>query len=167
VLLKLNVVVCTPSPAAALLEPAWVEQTPSNARELDAQSSLVGRKIQENQVVSLIKSLGTLTKGAKKIEHKAALLEERVSALEKALKAATERKGRKKTRIQKHGSLLVLEGRKIAAQKAATQQLEDERRQDAAQSGVRRQATARCSSCRKPGHNSRTCKKDTVDTAEH
>ena len=39
--------------------------------------------------------LSTLTKGAKKIEHKAALLEERVSALKKALKAATERKGRK------------------------------------------------------------------------
>jgi hypothetical protein len=48
VLSKLNVVVRTPSPAAALLEPAWVEQTPSNTRELDAQSSLVGRKIQEN-----------------------------------------------------------------------------------------------------------------------
>jgi hypothetical protein len=101
------------------------------------------------------------------LECKAALLENRVSNLKKALKATTERKGRKRTRIQKHGSLTILEGREKAAQKAATQQLEDERRQDAAQSGVSRQATARCSRCKKPGHNSRTCKKDTVDTTKH
>jgi hypothetical protein len=96
--------------------------------------------------------------------HEAALLRDQVSSLQKANKAATKRKERKRKRIQKHGSLTVAEGAEIATQKAATQQLEDERRQEAAQSGVRRQAVARCSRCRERGHNSRTCKKDTIDT---
>ena len=98
---------------------------------------------------------------------KAALLENQVSNLEKALKAATERKGRKRNQIQKHRTLTVAEGRKLAAKKAARQQLEDERRQDEAQLGVCRRATTRCSSCKKAGHNLRTSKKDTLDTAEH
>jgi chaperonin cofactor prefoldin len=91
---------------------------PKDTYNFDEVGFTMGRTLPHvvvTKVVSLIKSLSTLTKGAKKIEHKAALLEERVSALKKALKAATERKGRKKTRIQKHGSLSVLEGRKIAA----------------------------------------------------
>jgi len=101
------------------------------------------------------------------IEHTAVLFKAQVSNLRKANKAATERKGRKKNRIQKHGSLTVAEGRKLAAQKAARQQVEDERRQEAAQSGVRQRAATRCSRCKEAGHNSRTCKKDTVDTTEH
>ena len=72
-----------------------------------------------------------------------------------------------KLRIQMHRSLVVVEGREIAAQKAATQQAVDKRRQDEAQSGMRQQVIARCRRCREPRHNSRTCKKDIVDTAEH
>jgi hypothetical protein len=34
-----------------------------------------------------------------------------------------------------------------------------------ARSGLSRQALARCTRCRETGHNSRTCKKDTEDTA--
>ena len=49
------------------------------------------------------------------MEHRAALLDDRVSALEKANNAASERKGRNSVRIQKHGSLAVAEGREIAA----------------------------------------------------
>jgi hypothetical protein len=165
VLSRLDVVVRTPSPAA-LLEPTWVDQTPSNARKLDAQSSLVVKKIRRNEI-SLIDSLSRLTKGAKKIMCEATLLKNEVSTLQKANNAATKRRGRKKIRLQKHGSLTVAEGAKLAAQKAATQQLEDERRQNVAQSGGSRQAIARCRRCREPGHNSRTCKNDTVDTAEH
>ena len=71
VLSRLDVVVRTPSPAA-LLEPTWVDQTPSNARELDAQSSLVVENIRRNEISS-IDSLGRLTKGAKIIEHRARL----------------------------------------------------------------------------------------------
>ena len=90
-------VVRTPSPAA-LLEPTWVDQTPSNARELDAQSSLVVENIRRNEISS-IDSLGRLTKGAKKIMCEATLLKNEVSTLQKANNAATKRRGRKKNRL--------------------------------------------------------------------
>jgi len=99
--------------------------------------------------------------------HTAALLRARVADLEKANKAATKRQARKRNWIQKHGSLTGAEGAEKAAYIAATQQLEDERRQEAAQSGRGGRAATRCSRCKELGHNSRTCKKDTVDTAQH
>ena len=99
--------------------------------------------------------------------HTATLLRAQVADLEEANKAATKRKERKRKRIQKHGSLTGAEGVELATQKAATQQLEDERRQEAAQSGRGQRAATRCSRCKELGHNSRTCKKDTVDTAQH
>ena len=99
------------------------------------------------------------------IAHSTVLLRDQVSTLEKANKAATARKQRKKKRIQKQGTLTKAEGEEIIAQKEVEQQLEGERRQERARLGVSRQASARCTRCREPGHNSRTCKKDTIDTA--
>ena len=47
VLLKLDVVVVsTPPPTAE--QPTWVSQTPTNARELDAQSTLVRERIRRH-----------------------------------------------------------------------------------------------------------------------
>ncbi|KAF2790212.1 hypothetical protein K505DRAFT_251671, partial [Melanomma pulvis-pyrius CBS 109.77] len=71
----------------------------------------------------------------------------------------------KRRRIQKQGTLTQEAGKTIVAQQEAEQQVKQERRQNAAQSGVSRQAVARCTRCREPGHNSRTCKKDRVATA--
>ena len=96
--------------------------------------------------------------------YSAVLIQERIATLEKANEAATTRRKRKKKRIQKQGVLTKAEGEAIIIQKAAKQQQENERRQVAAQSGVSRQASARCTRCREPGHNSRTCKKATIDT---
>jgi hypothetical protein len=166
VLLELNVVVRTPSPPA-LPEPTWVDQTPTNTRELDAQSSLLRARIQRHHSsspASILESLGRLTKGTKMVMHTAALLKAQVADLKEANQAATKRKARKRKRIQKHGSLTGAEGAELAAQIAAREQLEDERRQEAAQSGQGKRAKTRCSKCKELGHNSRTCKKDTVDT---
>jgi hypothetical protein len=49
------------------------------------------------------------------IAHSTALLRDQVSTLEKANKAATARKPRKKIRIQKHGTLTKAEAEKIIA----------------------------------------------------
>ena len=95
----------------------------------------------------------------------AVLLKGRIISLEKVNKAAVQRKQRKKKRIQKRGTLTKVEGEEVIAQKDAERQVESERRQDAARSGVSRQAIARYTRCRETGHNLRTCKKDTVDTA--
>jgi hypothetical protein len=167
VLSKLDVVVRTPSPAL-LEQPTWVSQTPTTTRELEAQSTLVRERLRRHQSSSpesIIKSLDRLIKGAEVIGHTAALLRAQVADLEKANIAATKRKARKRNWIQKHGSLTGAEGAEKAAQIAATQQLEEERRQEAAQSGRGQRAATRCSKCKELGHNSRTCKKDTVDTA--
>jgi hypothetical protein len=97
--------------------------------------------------------------------HTAVLMRERIASLKRANNAATERKKRKKKRIQKRGTLTKAEGEDIIAQKEVEQQLEGETRQGKARSGVSRQALARCTRCREIGHNSRTCEKRAVDTA--
>ena len=85
---------------------------------------------------SIIESLTGLIEGAKIVAQEAFLLRDQIYALHKANKATTKRKERKRKQIQKQGTLIVAEGAEIAVQNAATQQLEDERCEDAAQSGV-------------------------------
>jgi hypothetical protein len=95
----------------------------------------------------------------------AELMRDRITSLKRANKAATKRRQRKRKRIQRQGTLTKGEGEDILAQKEADQQIEREQRQGGEQSGLSRQALARCKRCRETGHNSRTCKKDTLDTA--
>ncbi|KAF2621826.1 hypothetical protein BU25DRAFT_353639 [Macroventuria anomochaeta] len=83
-----------------------------------------------------------------------------ITSLERANDAASKRKQHKKRRIQKQGVLTKRAGEDIIAQREADQQIACEERQ-----GGDRQALARCTKCREPGHNPRTCKKDNVDTA--
>ncbi|KAF2626669.1 hypothetical protein BU25DRAFT_343369, partial [Macroventuria anomochaeta] len=85
--------------------------------------------------------------------------------LERANEAASARKQRKRNRIQKQGVLTKGAGKDILAQSEADQQTALERCQGGEGSGCSRQALARCTKCRKTGHNSCTCKKDTVDTS--
>jgi len=91
------------------------------------------------------------------------LLREEVTALQKANEALSKRRSRKQRRIQKHGSLTVAEGAEIVSQRQATEQLQQERRQEALQSGTSLRGAARCSRCKEPGHNSRTCKITTTE----
>jgi hypothetical protein len=166
VLSKLDVKLRTPSPPAAV-DTLWESQTPSNARELGAQSTLVREKIQRHQnssPTSLVRSVDQLARGAEMMAHSIVLLRDQISALEKANQAATKRKQRKKKRIQKRGTLTKADGEEIIAQREIDQQVESETRQGRVRSGASRQASARCRRCRETGHNSRTCKKDTADT---
>ena len=94
----------------------------------------------------------------------AKLMRDQITSLERANEAAIKRRQRKKKRIQKQGTLTKGEGEDILAQKEADQQIEREQRQGGERSGLSRQAIARCRRCRETGHNSRTCKKDAVDT---
>ena len=95
----------------------------------------------------------------------AELMRDRITSLERANEAASKRRQRHKKRIQQRGVLRKGDGEDIIAQKEAEQQVERERRQGGEQSGLSRQALARCTKCREPGHNARTCKKYTLDTA--
>jgi hypothetical protein len=166
VISKLNMKLRTPSPVA-LPEAVWEARTLSNVRELDAQLTLIRERVRRHKSsspASIIAAINQLKKGAEVIAYTAILMRERITSLEKANKAATTRKQRKKKRIQRQGTLTKAEGEEIIAQKEVEQQLESETRQGKARSGVSRQGLTRCTRCREPGHNSRTCKKPAIDT---
>jgi cytochrome c1 len=94
----------------------------------------------------------------------AELMRERIASLKSANKAALKRRESKRKRIQKQGVLTKGAGEDIIAQREADEQIAHKERQGGEQSGVSRQALARCSRCRETSHNSCTCKKDTLDS---
>jgi hypothetical protein len=166
VLSKLDVQLRTPSPAT-LPEALWEARTPSNVRELEAQSTLIRERVRQHKSsspASIIEAINQLKKGAEVMILSAELMRDRIASLEKANKAASARKQRKKKRIQQRGVLIKGAGEDLLAQQEADQQIAHEERQGGEQSGRSRQALARCKRCRETGHNSRTCKKDTLDT---
>jgi hypothetical protein len=167
VLSKLDVQLRTPTPAA-LLEALWEARTPSNVRELEAQSTLIRDRVRQHKSsspASIIKAINQLKKGAEVMMLSAELMRDRIASLEKANEAASARKQRKKKRLQKREVLIKGEGEDILAQREADQQIARKERQEGERSGLSRQAQARCSRCKETGHNSRTCKKNTLDTA--
>jgi hypothetical protein len=167
VLSKLDVQLRTPTPAA-LPEALWEARTPSNVRELEAQSTLIRDRVRQHKSsspASIIEAINQLKKGAEVMMLSAELMRDRIASLEKANEAASARKQRKKKRLQKRGVLTKGEGEDILAQREADQQIAREERQEGERSGLSRQAQARCSRCKETGHNSRTCKKNTLDTA--
>jgi len=164
VLSQLDVQLRTPTPEA-LPEAPWEAKTPSNVRELDAQSTLIHDRIRRHKSsspASIIQAISQLKKGAEVMMLSAELMRDRITSLERANEAATKRRQRKKKRIQKRGTLTKGEGEDILAQEEADQQIEREQRQGGERSGLSRQALARCTRCREAGHNSRTCKKDSI-----
>jgi hypothetical protein len=164
VLSKLDVQLRTPTPAA-LPETPWEARTPSNVRELDAQSTLIRERVRRHKSsspASIIEAINQLKKGAEVIMLSAELMRDQITSLERANEAACARKQRKKKRIQKRGVLIKGAGEDLLAQCGADQQIAHEERRGGERSGVSRQALARCTRCRETGHNSRTCKKDTI-----
>jgi hypothetical protein len=162
VLSKLDVQLRTPTPDA-LPEALWEARTPSNVRELEAQSTLIRERVRKHKSsspASIIEAIDQLKKGAEVMILSAELMRDRIASLEKANEAASARKQRKKKRIQQRGVLIKGAGEDLLAQREADQQIAREERQGGEQSGRSRQALARCTRCRETGHNSRTCKKD-------
>jgi hypothetical protein len=167
VLLKLDIQLRTPTPPT-IVEAPWEARTPSNVRELEAQSTLIRERVQRHKSsspASIIKAINQLKKGAEVMMLSTELMRDRITSLEKANEAASKRKQRKRKRIQREGVLTKGDGEDLLAQREAERQVTREQCQDGERSGVSRQALARCKRCRETGHNSRTCKKDTLDTA--
>ncbi|RYO14570.1 hypothetical protein AA0113_g12483 [Alternaria arborescens] len=167
VLSKLDVQLRTPTPAA-LPEASWQARTPSNVRELEAQSTLIRDRVRRHKSSSpapIIEAINQLKKGAEVIMLSAELMRDQITSLERANEAALKRKQREKKRLQKRGVLTKGAGEDILAQREADQQIAREERQGGEQSGLSRQARARCTRCRETGHNSRTYKNNTLDTA--
>ncbi|KAI1685721.1 DDE superfamily endonuclease [Pyrenophora tritici-repentis] len=166
VLSKVDAQLRTPTPPAALPEAPWVAQTPSNARKLEAQSSLIRERVRQHKSsspASIIEAIDQLKKGAEVMMLSAELMRDQISSLEKANSAASARRRRSKRRIQKHGVLTKGAGEDILAQNEANQQIAHEERQGGAQSGVSQRAQRRCTRCKETGHNSRTCNANTIN----
>jgi hypothetical protein len=163
VLSKLDVQLRTSTPAT-LPEAPWEAHTPSNVRELEAQSTLIRDRVRRHKSsspASIIEAINQLKKGAEVMMLSAELMRDRIASLERANEAASKRKQRKKKRLQHQGVLTKGYGEDMLAQHEVDQQIAREERQGGEQSGLSRQALARCTRCRESGHNARTCKKDT------
>ena len=86
------------------------------------------------------------------------LLYEQVAQFQRVNEAATQRKMRRKKRIQKRGALTKAEGLEIATQIDVDAQLEEENREGRQRARGDAPHQQRCRTCGKAGHNSRTCK---------
>ena len=98
-------------------------------------------------------------RGSVKKDHSHTLLEARIAKLEQANQAASERKKRKKKRIQEGGTLSQVEAEEILKKKDAEAEAEGE----GAQVGSSSRGKRRCRTCGKTGHNKRTCQKDAAE----
>ncbi|KAF7575414.1 hypothetical protein PtrM4_070380 [Pyrenophora tritici-repentis] len=146
VLSKLDVQLRTPTPAA-LPEAPWEARTPSNVRELESQSSLIRERVRRHKSsspASIIEAINQLKKGAEVMMLSAELMRDRITSLERANKAASARRQRKKKRLQQRGVLTKGAAEDILAQNEADQQIACEERQGGARLGLSQRAQRRC-----------------------
>jgi hypothetical protein len=130
-----------PVPAEAL----WEVRTPSNVRELEAQSMLIRdrvRRYKSSSPASIVDTIDQLKKGAEVMMLSTELMRDQITSLERANEAATKRRQRKKKRIQKQGVLTKGAGECLLAQREADGQITHEQREGGEQSGLSRQALA-------------------------
>jgi hypothetical protein len=159
VLLKLDVQLRTPTPPAPGTV-AWEAQTPRNAREIEAQSTLIRNRMQNHQgspASSLDRQVKQLSKGAQQIAHNMVLVQEEMGRLRDAVDTLTKRKTRKRRYVRAEETLTVGEVSDLIAEK------EGRRREDGETPAKRVRAERRCGRCSEVGHNSRTCKVELED----
>jgi hypothetical protein len=162
VLSKLEVKPRTPTPPAPG-PTTWQPKTPSNAWEIEAQTTLILKRIRDHKSSSpdsIIEMVLQVKKGSTIKVHSHTLLEARVATLQAANNAASERKKRKRKRIQLGGTLSQQEAEEIIERRDAEALVEAERREERVRTGGGGEGSRRCGRCGETGHNKRTCKKD-------
>jgi hypothetical protein len=154
VLSKLDVRLRTPTPPQRD-DVVWEAKTPRNAREIEAQSTLLRNRMQKHRgspASSIDEQVRQLTKGAQQIAHNMVLLQEEVGRLRDAVEVSTKRKTRKRRYIQAEETLTVGEIADLVAEK------EGGGRGSGETPAKRVRAERHCGRCGEIGHNSRTCK---------
>ncbi|KAK1914004.1 hypothetical protein P3342_007250 [Pyrenophora teres f. teres] len=102
VLSKLDVVVQTPTQSPRRVD-AWEAKTPRNAREVEAQSTLIRQRVRNrpgSSASSLDEKVVQLSKGAQQMAHEMVLLREKMATLQEALDEANKRKSRKRRYVR-------------------------------------------------------------------
>jgi hypothetical protein len=159
VLSKLDVQLRTQTPPQQD-DAAWEAQTPRNAKEMEAQSTLIRNKMQiyrGSPASSLDEQVRQLTKGAQQIAHEMVLMRAEMGRLRDATETLTKRKSRKRRYVRAEETLTVGEVLDLIAEK------EGSSREEGEEPAKRVRAGRRCGRCGKIGHNSRTCKVEIED----
>ena len=163
VISNLDIKLQTPPPPPIASEPSpWQSKTPSNPKELQAQTNLIKSRIAAqpaNSPTQINEAIEHLVKGAVTVMHVAVLLREEVKELQAANAMKKQRQKRRRKRIQEAGVLTVREGQDIIQNAAVEEQirLETQRPQG---------AQRRCGKCGGTGHNARTCGRRQESNAE-
>ena len=148
-----------------LLETPWQSKTPSNTHEFRSQSKLVRESFTRSPVTAQ-SGFSQLVKGAELMLHQNALLVARIHEVEEQLAVMTERKSRKRKRIQQGGTIEYgTAAAQVAAEASAAPQ-RSKRARGSSNQELAQPAVRRCRNCGETRHNARTCKKDTEASSE-
>jgi hypothetical protein len=162
VLLKLDVRLRTPTPPQPN-NVAWEAQTPRNAREIEAQSTLIRNRMQIHRgspASSLDEQVKQLSKGAQQIAHNMVLMQEEISRLRDAVEASSKRQSRKRRYVRAEETLTVGEVSDLIAKQAGGI------REQGETPAKRVRTERRCGRCSEIGHNSRSCKVEIEDVED-
>ena len=162
VLSKLDVVLRTPTPPKSEDTP-WESRTPSNLREVEAQSAFLRERVRlhrDSPPSPLLRAVEQLNKGVALIGHKTVLIQREMAGLRKAVEVATEVKSRKRKYIKAAETLTVGEVVDLIAEREGGGQ-------ERGGEPVKRVRTQRhCGRCGEIGHNARTCAVEIVDLSD-
>jgi hypothetical protein len=159
VLSRLEVRLRTPTPPIIDLE-TWEGQTPSNLPEMVSQTCFIKSRISHHQDSSptpINTAVDRFLKGAQVVAHRLTLLEMENSKLRKANEALSQRKARKRRRIQTGGTLSRGDGLELMTQHEVEHQIFEESRVIVTRDDGSVVSQRRCGLCRQPGHRRETC----------
>lgn len=147
----------------------WASRTPNNPTEATSQSEFIKSRIarhQSSSPTSIYNGIDQITKGAKQIMHKMALLEAEVAELREANALISKRRRAKKARVRLGGSLNSQEISDLQDQEDVAQQILQETRGNSGNSMTAPGRQRCCGVCGKTGHNARTCQTERESSVE-
>lgn len=163
---KLDVRLRTPTPLQRD-DVVWEAKAPRNAREMEAQSTLIRSRIRNrprSSASSIDEQVRQLSKGAQQIAHNMVLLQEEQVRMRSAVEDLTKRRGRKRRYIRNEDTLTVAEVTELIAAREGGSRGDGDG--DGEEPAKRVRAGRRCGRCGEIGHNSRTCKVEIEDAED-
>jgi hypothetical protein len=159
VLSRVGLAIRTPSPELPT-QSTWEPQTPTNAQEMELQSSLLSSKIASHQDSSpshIHQAIQQLAKGAQQMAASAAIMAEQIKDLEKANVEARRRKVRTNRFLSFEDRLSINKTDVLGSQDYFDPQLLQVEVENAGEGSSASSGKRKCGLCRGEGHTKRTC----------